>query len=44
MKITVMGFLTLVSAIVLLTVIAYQVGTEIDKRGRKSNEQPNSPS
>ena len=40
MKITVVGFVALVGA-VLLVALVYQAGLEIDKNGRAKNEQPN---
>lgn len=40
MKITVVGFLVVVGALVLLGLIAYQVGADIDKNRRVNSEQP----
>ncbi len=40
MKITVMGFVTLVVAMVLLGLVVYQVAADIDKNRQKNNEQP----
>ncbi len=41
MKITVVGFLAIVGTAVLIGLLAYQLGTDLDKRRRKSDEQPN---
>jgi hypothetical protein len=43
MKITVVGFLTIAAVVVLLGLIAYQIGTDIEKNKRRSDERPNSP-
>ena len=41
MKITVVGFITVVALVVVLGLLAYQVGTEIDKSRQNNNGQPN---
>jgi hypothetical protein len=41
MKITVVGALAVVAAVVLFALLAYQVGIELDKNTRKDNERPN---
>jgi hypothetical protein len=42
MKITVVGFLTIAAVVVLLGLIAYQIGPDIEKNKRRSDERPNS--
>lgn len=41
MKITAVGFLTLVVAAMVLGLVIYEVGSDLDKNRRKSNEQSN---
>lgn len=41
MKITFIGMVALVVAMLLLGLVVYQVSSEIDKNGRSNDEQPN---